>query len=470
MERRILTVIITITLLMTTAVPGFAALKISPERTTVVNSLPEVILYMDTDETYKATKENTQVFVNDEKTDIQEIKKFKKTGEGITYYILVDLSKSITEEDFEVIKTGINSFAGMLSDEDMILLIPFGETLYADDTMYKPSDEEFKKAVDSLELNDDYTQLYNAIDFTREKALNDKESSLPDRNIAMVFTDGADETTGGYIDDSEISNKMSSAGIPLYGFTVGTDSKGKDRLGSICRALNGNLTDINGENVNTTMSSFKNVMDETLVIKTNVRNSESIGLDFAVRVQVNGEQILLKEGIKANKSDASRDLFSVAMKKIILEYWWIIVIFSIALIALIVLLVIRRNKGIVTVEGQVVYRSKLQEKIHIKVREYNSRNVRLNVSVNGGSNIIQEVTIVQSIIVGRSSECDVYFDDATMSRQHFSIEIENSELYINDCDSTGGTYLNGVRVYMKQRLNRGDIVTAGRTEIKVDWD
>ena len=42
--------------------------------------------------------------------------------------------------------------------------------------------------------------------------------------------------------------------------------------------------------------------------------------------------------------------------------------------------------------------------------------------------------------------CDVYFDDAKMSRQHFSVEFSQGNIYLNDLDSTGGTYLNGVRV------------------------
>ena len=153
----------------------------------------------------------------------------------------------------------------------------------------------------------------------------------------------------------------------------------------------------------------------------------------------------------------------------IMKYWWVIVIVAIALVALIVLLTIRRNKGIVNVDGKIVYGSKVQRKYHMQVKEHNTRDLKLAISVNGGKAYLQEVTLVESIIVGRSSMCDVYFDDAKMSRQHFSVEFSQGNIYLNDLDSTGGTYLNGVRVYTKQKLQRGDTITAGKTNIKIDW-
>ena len=56
-----------------------------------------------------------------------------------------------------------------------------------------------------------------------------------------------------------------------------------------------------------------------------------------------------------------------------------------------------------------------------------------------------------------------------MSRQHFSIEATNGDLYIADLNSTGGTYLNGVKISSKQKINKGDIITAGKTRIRINW-
>ena len=55
-----------------------------------------------------------------------------------------------------------------------------------------------------------------------------------------------------------------------------------------------------------------------------------------------------------------------------------------------------------------------------------------------------------------------------MSRQHFAVEDISGSLFVEDLESTGGTYLNGVRVFEKQKLSRGSIITAGATKIVIE--
>lgn len=452
-------------MLSTTAV--FADVPISGNRTTITNLLPDITIYMDTNQTYDVNKDELQVLVNEKKTDIQSVKPFNKTDQNTNYFILIDISKSLSKDSFEAIKTGVIGFGKKLNKRDKAYLIPFGESVYAEDKAMDPTGTDFEAAVEKLTLKDNNTQLYTAIDAVVTKAKDDKNSN---RNVAIVFTDGIDDTTGGQITSEEAKKGMLEEGIPLYGFAVGKDKAGKDLLGEFCRSVNGSIEDIDVGTIDARLSDLKNVLDHTLTVQTKVRNSEDIVNEFDVRVQLHGKKdTVVKKGIVAHKSDDSKDVFSVAVKKWILTYWWIIVIAAIALIALIVLLTIKRNKGIVNVDGKIVYANKVQRKYHMQVKEHNTRDLKFAISVNGGKTYLQEVSLVESIIVGRSSMCDVYFDDAKMSRQHFSVEFSQGNIYVNDLDSTGGTYLNGVRVYTKQKLQRGDTVTAGKTTIKIDW-
>ena len=148
-------------------------------------------------------------------------------------------------------------------------------------------------------------------------------------------------------------------------------------------------------------------------------------------------------------------------------YWWVIVIIAVALTAFIVLMVRKKNKGIVNIDGKIVYGSKVQRKYHMRAEELNSRDIVLAVSINGSKIIEQSVTVTESIIVGRSDTCDVYFDDISVSRQHFCLELEEGNFYVTDLESTGGTYLNGVRIASKQRVSSGDVIDAGRVRIKI---
>ncbi len=95
----------------------------------------------------------------------------------------------------------------------------------------------------------------------------------------------------------------------------------------------------------------------------------------------------------------------------------------------------------------------------------NSARIRLNIKTGKTSEQNIELSIVSSIIIGRSDSCDVYIDDTKMSRQHFVIEYDEGNFYIMDLQSRNGTMLNGIRVGSRQRLSSGDKIFAGLSDI-----
>ena len=78
--------------------------------------------------------------------------------------------------------------------------------------------------------------------------------------------------------------------------------------------------------------------------------------------------------------------------------------------------------------------------------------------------------IDQSMIIGRSSICDLSFrEDERMSKQHFALEWDGKNLYLTDLDSTNGTMVNGKPVLVRVKLERGDLITAGNENIQINW-
>ncbi|NDJ87372.1 MAG: FHA domain-containing protein [Chloroflexi bacterium] len=65
----------------------------------------------------------------------------------------------------------------------------------------------------------------------------------------------------------------------------------------------------------------------------------------------------------------------------------------------------------------------------------------------GGMVAGQRITIHKSeTILGRSGVCDVQFHDPKVSRQHAILRLRGNAYYIEDMQSTGGTFVNGKRV------------------------
>lgn len=78
----------------------FADVSISKERTTVTNLLPDITIYMDTDQTYDVNKDELQVLVNEKKTDIQSVKPFNKTDQKHQLFYSGGYIKIITKRFF----------------------------------------------------------------------------------------------------------------------------------------------------------------------------------------------------------------------------------------------------------------------------------------------------------------------------------------------------------------------------------
>jgi len=69
-------------------------------------------------------------------------------------------------------------------------------------------------------------------------------------------------------------------------------------------------------------------------------------------------------------------------------------------------------------------------------------------------------------VVGRSRECDVRVDDGNVSRRHFELVQDGPTTWVvADLGSTNGTEVNGKRVSGRKRLDDGDRITIGGTEL-----
>jgi TonB family protein len=83
---------------------------------------------------------------------------------------------------------------------------------------------------------------------------------------------------------------------------------------------------------------------------------------------------------------------------------------------------------------------------------------------------IGEQTLTQDVIkVGKLSSAHLRIDDESVSRMHAYIQVASpTEIYISDLGSAKGTIVNGQRVN-KAKLNSGDRIRLGDTEVVVEF-
>lgn len=77
------------------------------------------------------------------------------------------------------------------------------------------------------------------------------------------------------------------------------------------------------------------------------------------------------------------------------------------------------------------------------------------------------------LTLGRHPSCEILIDDAAVSSQHAVVSAvanehfpEYQEFYLEDLDSTNGTFVNDIPVSGKTRLHRNDVVRVAWNSFK----
>lgn len=66
-------------------------------------------------------------------------------------------------------------------------------------------------------------------------------------------------------------------------------------------------------------------------------------------------------------------------------------------------------------------------------------------------------------VLGSAEQASIRTRDTSVSEKHAIIAASDKGIYIDDCLSTNGTFVNDVRLEEKHRLNHGDIIRTGDT-------
>ena len=89
---------------------------------------------------------------------------------------------------------------------------------------------------------------------------------------------------------------------------------------------------------------------------------------------------------------------------------------------------------------------------------------KMIVSIDGV--VIKEVQLTKDrTTLGRRPYNDIVIDNLAVSGEHAVLQMNGAEVYLEDLNSTNGTYVNG-KAAKKQLLQNGDVVEVGKYKIK----
>lgn len=153
-----------------------------------------------------------------------------------------------------------------------------------------------------------------------------------------------------------------------------------------------------------------------------------------------------------------------------LKYWWLWLILLVAIVLGILLFKIYKKKhGAIVTDESIILGPDSQYKHHVQMQNNQGFPIELVIYTGSRETEILPVSVVGSYMVGRSQINDLYFDDTSMSKQHFVLQEEQGMIYIQDLQSSNGTWVNELRINQKRQLNSGDVIQAGAVKMMIRW-
>jgi len=74
----------------------------------------------------------------------------------------------------------------------------------------------------------------------------------------------------------------------------------------------------------------------------------------------------------------------------------------------------------------------------------------------------------KEIVIGRNAENDIVIENLAVSKMHARIVEQDGAYYIEDLNSTNGTYLNKIRI-TKKDLKDNDIIIIGKHSLEINF-
>lgn len=202
--------------------------------------MPDIKVYYYSDDPSAA---GAAASLSDQNLAVVSSYPYQEDKSGIDYYLLVDISSSISREYFADIRQALVHFPEGMRDEDRLTVVTFGDQVSVVlDKAAKTDDIAGKLGV--LENPDMNTSLFEAA--ARTASLADKEENICRRSAAIMISDGEDCSSGSITKKKALKN-LRKAGLPLYAMAVKENSRGDanefiEDFGDFARRAQGELS------------------------------------------------------------------------------------------------------------------------------------------------------------------------------------------------------------------------------------
>lgn len=227
--------------------------------------------------------------LKEEKLQLVDNYAFRDEEEGAEYYILVDISLSISSDYLNSIRQAILEFHNRMRDQDTLTIITFGDTVTV--VAEKASrTTNLSDVVNGINLTDYTTHLFEALNKMAQMA--DCAENQVRRVAAIVITDGEDCSTKENTKNQALE-KLQKAGITLYSMAVKETAGGEANefisdFSDFTRETHGVLFTFGKEDAVNAINQICGLLDSCQVLKLRAKSNRIVSVMQPLTVIASG--------------------------------------------------------------------------------------------------------------------------------------------------------------------------------------
>lgn len=238
-------------------------------------------------ETVSNNIDQCSVVLGDELLEVERASVYDEENDKSLVYLLVDLSTSINQSNFDKLKESLCEFVDDMSKQDEMVLITFGSNITTV-LSGNESKSERKKAISKLQANQNQTTFYEALKKVYNMSI--VENDKFDRRYLIVVSDGIDLQKGSAT-KSEVTTLYETHSLPLFALCdESNDSSTVNELGKLARSSGGNVYLYNYSNSQKAVDEIKNAVNNSFIIKAVSSTNEADGNKHKLAVTLDDKQ------------------------------------------------------------------------------------------------------------------------------------------------------------------------------------
>lgn len=420
---------------------------------------------------------------------------FNPATEGVLYLLLVDVSKSINRDAFNLFRSAAGGLVDTMTARDRMAIYSIGEKV----NLVQPATSDkatLRARLDQLDPSADLTMLYHALDLAIQYSRS-TTTGWPARRAILVLTDGLDDGSGLTVDD--LKRRLSEARVPIYATGYRPQRPSSPAAAAASRAaLNAlqNLSVLTGglfqeatpDQVGRVHERVQSAVRQVQVARFKCDRSCG-GSDLAMQTLSVTFTTPDKDKLPAT------DTLAIRVPVCTTCSWWTPariwtaagVTAALALVAVAGIVVIRRRRPAVLppIPGGTRRfdpppppppfpvrppRDPTQNEPPIKTAPDAVQALTFTVvrGAKSGQKFSASVSAAKPLVAGRAPNCDIVLQlDPAIADRQFEIRLDSAGIIIVvDLAGSGRTQKNGVPI-ARAKVEDGDLIGAGSTEVRV---